>query len=152
MTTPRDYWPRWAETLRRFQLTDIAASLLEAGSPLALLGAQALYFSRGFFNSDQLSALAATLENPAKLSKAGVALVLSSFDTHNARNIRQEAGNAIAYGLDRDAALRAVTLEPARVWGVTPMPRSSTLKPRPSSRSRSARPTTARRRSMGRTR
>jgi imidazolonepropionase-like amidohydrolase len=63
-------------------------------------------------------ALAATLENPARLSKAGVTLVLSSFDTHNARNIRQEAGNAIAYGLDRDAALRAVTLEPARVWGV----------------------------------
>ena len=63
-------------------------------------------------------ALAATLENPARLSKAGVPLVLSSFDTHNARNIRQEAGNAIAYGLDPDAALRAVTLEPARVWGV----------------------------------
>jgi imidazolonepropionase-like amidohydrolase len=63
-------------------------------------------------------ALAATLENPAKLAKAGVALVLSSFDTHNARNIRQEAGNAIAYGLNRDAALRSVTLEPARVWGV----------------------------------
>ena len=45
-------------------------------------------------------------------------LVLSSFDTHNARNLRQEAGNAIAYGLDRDAALRAVTLTPAQVWGI----------------------------------
>ncbi len=63
-------------------------------------------------------ALAATLENPARLAKAGVSLVLSSFDTHNARNIRQEAGNAIAYGLGPDVALRAVTLEPARVWGV----------------------------------
>jgi imidazolonepropionase-like amidohydrolase len=63
-------------------------------------------------------ALGATLENPARLSNAGVVLVLSSFDTHNARNLRQEAGNAISYGLDRDAALRAVTLEPARVWGV----------------------------------
>ena len=63
-------------------------------------------------------ALAATLENPARLSRAGVALVLSSFDTHNARNIRQEVGNAIAYGMDPVAALRAVTLEPARVWGV----------------------------------
>jgi imidazolonepropionase-like amidohydrolase len=63
-------------------------------------------------------ALGATLENPARLSRAGVTLVLSSFDTHNARNLRQEAGNAISYGLDRDAALRAVTLEPARVWGV----------------------------------
>jgi imidazolonepropionase-like amidohydrolase len=63
-------------------------------------------------------ALGATLENAARLSKAGVTLVLSSFDTYNARNLRQEAGNAIAYGLDRDAALRAVTLEPARAWGV----------------------------------
>ena len=64
-------------------------------------------------------ALGATLENPARLSKAGVTLVLSSFDTHNARNLRQEAGNAISYGLDCEAALRAVTLEPARVWGVS---------------------------------
>ena len=63
-------------------------------------------------------ALGATLENAARLSRAGVTLVLSSFDTHNARNLRQEAGNAIAYGMDRDAALRAVTLEPARAWGV----------------------------------
>jgi imidazolonepropionase-like amidohydrolase len=63
-------------------------------------------------------ALGATLENPARLAKAGATLVLSSFDTHNARNLRQEAGNAIAYGLDRDTALRSVTLEPARVWGV----------------------------------
>jgi len=63
-------------------------------------------------------ALGATLENAARLSRAGATVVLSSFDTHNARNLRQEAGNAIANGLDRDAALRAVTLEPARVWGV----------------------------------
>ena len=63
-------------------------------------------------------ALGATLENAARLSRAGATVVLSSFDTYNARNLRQEAGNAIAYGMDRDAALRAVTLEPARAWGV----------------------------------
>jgi imidazolonepropionase-like amidohydrolase len=63
-------------------------------------------------------ALGASLENAARLSKAGVTVVLSSFDTHNARNLRQEAGNAISYGMDRDAALRAVTLEPARIWGI----------------------------------
>jgi imidazolonepropionase-like amidohydrolase len=63
-------------------------------------------------------ALSATLENAARLQKAGATVVLSSFDTHNARNLRQEVGNAIANGLDPDAALRAVTLEPARVWGV----------------------------------
>src|SRR5437868_13170751 len=69
-------------------------------------------------NIPSFDALGATLENAARLSKAGATLVLSSFDTHNARNLRQEAGNAIANGLDRDAALRAVTLTPARTWGV----------------------------------
>jgi len=63
-------------------------------------------------------ALGASLENAARLQKAGVTLILSSFDTHNARNLRQEAGNAISYGLDRNDALRAVTLTPARTWGV----------------------------------
>ena len=63
-------------------------------------------------------ALAASLENAARLQAAGVTLVLSSFDTHNARNLRQEAGNAISYGLDREAALRAVTLTPAQTWGI----------------------------------
>jgi len=62
MKSSREYWPRWAETLRRYQLHEIAASLLEASSPLALLGAQALYFGRGLFENDQLTALAATLE------------------------------------------------------------------------------------------
>jgi len=62
MKKSREYWPRWAETLRRYRLHDFAATLLEAGGPLALLGAQALYFSRSFFDSDQLTALAETLE------------------------------------------------------------------------------------------
>jgi imidazolonepropionase-like amidohydrolase len=62
--------------------------------------------------------LGATLENAARLAKAGVTVALASFDTHNSRNLRQEAGNAIAYGLDRDTAIQAVTLIPARIWGV----------------------------------
>jgi hypothetical protein len=62
MKSPREYWPRWAKSLRHYQLHEIAASFLEAGSPLALLGAQALYFGRGFIESEQLTALAETLE------------------------------------------------------------------------------------------
>jgi hypothetical protein len=62
MKSSREYWPRWAETLRRYQLHEIAATLLEAGSPFALLGAQALYFGRGLIENDQLTALAVTLE------------------------------------------------------------------------------------------
>ena len=69
-------------------------------------------------NIPSFEALAASLENAARLQRAGVTLVLSSFDTHNARNLRQEAGNAISHGLDREAALRAVTLNAARTWGI----------------------------------
>ena len=63
MKSSREYWPRWAETLRRYQLHELTASLLEAGSPLALLGAQTLYFSRGLIENEQLTALAVTLED-----------------------------------------------------------------------------------------
>ncbi len=69
-------------------------------------------------NIPGFDSLGATLENAARLSKAGVPVVLSTFDTQNARNLRQEAGNAVSYGMTRDAALRAVTLEPALTWGI----------------------------------
>jgi imidazolonepropionase-like amidohydrolase len=69
-------------------------------------------------NIPSFDGLGASLENAARLQRAGVVVVLSSFDTHNARNLRQEAGNAIANGLDREAALRAVTLDAARTWNI----------------------------------
>ena len=62
--------------------------------------------------------LGARYENAALLQAAGVRVVLTSGDTHNARNLRQEAGNAVAYGLPHDEALRSVTLHPARLWGL----------------------------------
>ena len=69
-------------------------------------------------NIPSFDALGATLENAGRLHQAGVTLVLSSFETHRAGTLRQEVGNAISYGLDRDAALESVTSVPARVWGV----------------------------------
>lgn len=69
-------------------------------------------------NVPGFDSLGATLENAARLENAGVTVALATFDTHNSRNLRQEAGSAIAYGLDRDAALRAVTLAPAQIWGI----------------------------------
>jgi imidazolonepropionase-like amidohydrolase len=62
--------------------------------------------------------LGATLENAARLSRAGVVVALGTFTSHYSRNLRQEAGNAIARGLDPAIALEAVTLSPARIWGV----------------------------------
>jgi imidazolonepropionase-like amidohydrolase len=60
--------------------------------------------------------LGATLENAARLHKAGVTMAFMSGDSHNARNLRQAAGNAVAYGLPWDEALKAMTVNPARIW------------------------------------
>ena len=62
MQTPRAYWPAWAARLHRWKLTPYAAWLLEAGSPLTLLGSQALYFARPFIGGEQIEALAQILE------------------------------------------------------------------------------------------
>lgn len=62
--------------------------------------------------------LGATLENPARLFKAGVTIAFMTGDAHNSRNIKQAAGNAVAYGLPWDAALAAMTAVPARIWGI----------------------------------
>lgn len=62
--------------------------------------------------------LGARYENAALLAKAGVKVGLLENDTHNARNLRQQAGNAVAYGMTWEQALRAVTLTPAEVFGV----------------------------------
>lgn len=54
------------------------------------------------------------------LIEAGVKVAIADSDaqTHNARNMTQSAGNAVAYGLDWDAALRAITLTPAEMYSV----------------------------------
>jgi len=57
-------------------------------------------------------------ENAALLAQAGVKVVLMETDTHNSRNLRQQAGNAVAYGMTWDQALRNVTMTPAEVFGV----------------------------------
>ena len=57
-------------------------------------------------------------ENAALLAKAGVKVVLMETDTHNSRNLRQQAGNAVSYGMTWDQAFRSVTLTTAEVFGV----------------------------------
>jgi imidazolonepropionase-like amidohydrolase len=87
----------------------VAGQLAQARVPVVL---------KALTDIPSFDSLGATLENAARLSRAGVTIALASFDTQNARNLRQDAGNAIANGLTHDAALAAVTLTPARLWGV----------------------------------
>jgi imidazolonepropionase-like amidohydrolase len=64
-------------------------------------------------------------ENAAILTKAGVQVALignaggGDEEAFNVRNIKQEAGNAVAYGMSWDSALRAVTQTPAEIFGVS---------------------------------
>ena len=70
------------------------------------------------------AALAQRQENAAMLRKAGVQVALignaggGDEEAFNVRNLKQEAGNAVAYGMTWDDALRAVTLTPAELFGV----------------------------------
>ena len=63
--------------------------------------------------------LASRLDNIARLNKAGVLVAIKAKrDFNSLRPIRLNAGTAVAYGLPYDAALAAVTLNPARIWGI----------------------------------
>jgi hypothetical protein len=61
MQMPRPHWSDWANQLHRLKLDAIAAWLLEAGAPVTLLGAQALFVARPFLGT-QSEALAHLLE------------------------------------------------------------------------------------------
>ncbi len=61
--------------------------------------------------------LGARLDNAALLQAAGVSVIVSSDETQNARWLRQQAGNAVAHGLSWDAALAAITAQPAQAFG-----------------------------------
>ena len=49
----RPDWPQWAETLRRLKVDGLASWLLEAGAPLTVLGAQALYITQPFLGGNR---------------------------------------------------------------------------------------------------
>ena len=63
-------------------------------------------------------------EGPALLRKRGVTVAVignaggGDEEAFNVRNLKYEAGNAVAYGMTWDDALRAVTLAPAEIFGM----------------------------------
>ncbi len=71
MQTNHDLWQTWSDRLGRLGLKSVAASLLDASGPLAVLGAQALYLGQPFLNQAlpdrHFQALAELLENQDEL-------------------------------------------------------------------------------------
>jgi imidazolonepropionase-like amidohydrolase len=67
---------------------------------------------------DTFETLGSTLESAGRLHKAGVTVAFMTGDSHDVRNIKQSAGNAVSYGMPWEAALAALTIVPARLWGI----------------------------------
>jgi len=56
--------------------------------------------------------------NPGVLAAAGVPLAFQSSDASNSRTLPYHAALATAYGLNPDEALKALTINPARMFGI----------------------------------
>ncbi|MCW9708225.1 amidohydrolase family protein [Fodinibius salsisoli] len=57
-------------------------------------------------------------QNPGLLHEAGVKVAISTGDTENVRNAPYHAGYAATYGLGKEEALKAITLNAAEIFGV----------------------------------
>jgi imidazolonepropionase-like amidohydrolase len=105
---------------------DYKLSLVIAGGAEAWMVASELAAARvpvilaPLTNIPSYGALGARYDNAARLARAGVriAFITAADGSHNARLVKQDAGNAVSYGLPWDVALRAVTLTPAEIYGV----------------------------------
>jgi imidazolonepropionase-like amidohydrolase len=76
---------------------------------------------------ERVETLGAIYDNAARLQRAGVVIAIQSGETLNARMLPYEAGLAVAYGLPWEQAIRAVTINPAQIFGVAD--RIGSLKP-----------------------
>ncbi len=56
--------------------------------------------------------------NPGVLARAGVTVAFRTNSASDSRNLPFNAALSTAYGLDPDEAIRAMTINPARIWGV----------------------------------
>jgi imidazolonepropionase-like amidohydrolase len=56
--------------------------------------------------------------NPGVLQKAGVQIAWATGGASSARDLPYEVGLAMAYGFDAEEALKSITINPARIFGV----------------------------------
>lgn len=104
-----------------FSLRIVISGGAEAWMVASKLAAARVPVIVGAMNNIPLSfaMLGARQENAALLQQAGARVLINGgSDGFNARNVRFEAGVAVAFGMPWDDALRAVTLSPAETFGV----------------------------------
>ena len=111
---------------RDYKLKLIISSGAESWLAADRLAAARVTVLTGAMNNipDSFARLNQRYETPAMLRRAGAQVVLvgngdGDESRFNARNIKYEAGSAVAYGMNYDDALRAITLTPAEVFGLS---------------------------------
>jgi imidazolonepropionase-like amidohydrolase len=88
----------------------VADQLAEAGVPVLINALSNLPAS--------FDEVGARLDNAALLNEAGVTVAFAGAGTHQARKLRQLAGNAVANGLPYEAGLAAMTVSPAVIFAL----------------------------------
>lgn len=89
----------------------VAAQIAEAEIPVVVGPVTAL-------PADSYDPYDAAFANASKLNAAGIKIGFQSTNASDARNLPFNAALAVAYGLPRDAAIRALTLGNAEIYGV----------------------------------
>lgn len=89
----------------------VANEIAKAGIPV-ITGPVLALPSRAYDRYDKSYA------NAGIMHKAGVTVAIRTADAENVRNLPYHAGFAANYGLGKEEALRAVTIVPAKIFGV----------------------------------
>lgn len=90
----------------------VAADIAKSGLPV-IAGPVLALPSRDYDRYDKAYA------NPGLMKKAGVKVALRTSETENVRNLLFNAGFAAAYGMGREEAIKAITIVPAEIFGVS---------------------------------
>jgi imidazolonepropionase-like amidohydrolase len=67
----------------------------------------------------QDDAYEAAMALPSEFYKAGVKFAFGTFTNEFVRNLPFQAAAAVGFGLPQDEALKAITINPAEIWGVS---------------------------------
>jgi imidazolonepropionase-like amidohydrolase len=89
----------------------VADELADAGIPVITGPVQSVPTRRS-------DAFDTAYKNPSVMQKAGVKVALRTNDTENSRNLPYHAGFAAAYGMGREEALKAITINAAEIMGL----------------------------------
>ena len=92
-----------------------SAGLLDKVAATGLPGDR---WARSMSSQKSLSAMTRSISIPAEMAKRGVKIAFASYDAHQARNLPYAAGYAVGFGLPPEEALKALTINPAQIWGV----------------------------------